>query len=260
MEPSSRTAIIIGPMGVGQAIDAGIALTRRHYRQFVLTCAWAIVPAFVLGAIFDLAPGNPRLGSLFIVIAVWFANIAFVIAGALLIRSDHDETGLRPGELYRQAWRRVGRAFLFTLLIAVMIVPLIVVFPLGIYLGIRWSMAWVAIIIEGDGPIQGLRRSWGLTVRAWWHTLGVLIVAFILYGLAVGAVTGVFSAAGFFAISAGSPALGGVVVNLGSAISSIFVAPFYWVIYVVVYYELRARQEGFDLESRARQLWQPPIA
>jgi hypothetical protein len=95
-----------------------------------------------------------------------------------------------------------------------------------------------------------------LTRRAWWHTLGVFVVSGLIIGIASAVVSGIFGAIGTVLTLTGSAAVGGVFSIFGSSLATIFVTPFSVAISVVLYYELRARQEGFDLESRARQQWQ----
>jgi hypothetical protein len=58
-EPRTNAGIVIGPMGVGEIIDAGFNLTRRHFKLLVLVGAYALVPAGILSAIAAvLAPGG----------------------------------------------------------------------------------------------------------------------------------------------------------------------------------------------------------
>jgi hypothetical protein len=145
---------------------------------------------------------------------------------------------------------------LYTIVVVIIAIPLVILFPLGIYLGGRWAASWIAVILEGDGPIQSLRRSWNLTRRAWWHTFGVYFVSGLIIGIASAVVGGIFGAVGAVFAVTGSAAIGGVFTILGSSLATIFVTPFSVAISVVLYFELRARQEGFDLESRAREQWQ----
>jgi hypothetical protein len=258
MDGSARSPVIIGPMGVGEVIDAGLKLARQNYRRLATIIAYAVVPAFVIGVVLDLILRSGQLAGVVTAIGQSVASIAVTIACSDLVAPGSGDSSLEVGPLYRLARTRIWRLILLSLLIGLLAIPLLIIFPLGIVCFIRWSMSSYAVIIEGDGPIQCLRRSWNLTKGAWWHTLGVLFVVGILYLIIAVLVEGLFAAIGGLATVSGSAAVGGFFITLGSAISGIFITPFASTIGVVLYYELRARHEGFDLESRARQQWQTP--
>jgi hypothetical protein len=244
-------------MGVGEVLDTGFRLARQNYRLLATTTAWAVAPAFVVGAILDLVVRVPGIGSIAIVIGEWVATLALVFACAHLISPIGLFDELQPGPLYRSAGSRLLRTLVWGIVVGLISIPLLILFPLGIYVWTRWAVSWMSVVIEGDGPIQSLRRSWGLTRRAWWHTLGVIFVSGLIIGIASAVVSGIFGAIGAVLTLTGSAAIGGVFSIFGSSLATIFVTPFSIAISVVLYYELRARQEGFDLEAQARQQWQP---
>jgi hypothetical protein len=253
VDSSPRPGLIIRPMGVGEVLDTGMTLARRNYRVLVLTTAWAVAPAYLVGALLALVSDLGAIDSVLLGIAEAFSSVALVIACAHLIEPTGQVHELEPGPLYRAALGRIGWIILWALLIGVLAIPLVILFPLGIFLFVRWSMSWNALIVERIGPIASLRRSWVLTSGSWWHTLGVLVVAAILYGIVAGAVGAIFGAIGAVIVVTGSGAVGTVIINLGNAVGSVFIVPFVTAIHVVLFYELRARREGFDLAARAQQ-------
>jgi hypothetical protein len=122
-----------------------------------------------------------------------------------------------------------------------------------------------AIVIENRGVIEALQRSYRLVrprlgpVFGAWALLGLLTAVPVLmaYGayaaaIALGAQPGLQDPAGTGAL-AGWMALGGAVV----ACAIILVKPIMSVGLVVIYYDLRVRQEGFDLEMMAASLATP---
>ena len=258
MDGSARSAVVIGPMGVGEVIDAGLKLARQNYRSLAVIIAYAVLPAFLIRQVLDLLIRSAQLSSVLTAIGASVASIAVTIAAAELVAPTGDAASLDPGSLYRQAGKRIWPLFLLGLIFMVLAIPLVVIFPLGIFCFVRWSMCSYAMIIERDGPIAGLRRSWGLTHGVWWHTFGALLVIGIVYAVVAGIIGGIFAAVGALVIAVGSTTVGTFFITLGSAISSIFITPFAATTGVVLFYELRARHEGFDLESRATQLWQIP--
>lgn len=253
MDSSPRSALVIRPMGVGGVLDSGLSLARRNYRVFIRTTAYAVVPAYVLGAILALATGQSWPSTTILTIGSLLAGIALVIACGHEIAPTGRVGELQPGPLYSATVSVIGLVLAWAILFIILAIPLTILFPLGIYLFVRWAMSYNAVILEGAGPIAALRRSWGLTRGAWWHTLGVLFVAGLLVGLVSGVVGAIFGAVGGVLIFSGSDVLGQVVANLGSALGTIFVEPFGAAISVVLFYELRARNEGLDLVTRIDQ-------
>ncbi len=57
------------------------------------------------------------------------------------------------------------------------------------YLSTRWRVAEVALMAEGTGPLQSLRRSWNLSQGFVLRTTGYLLLIFFAMGL-VGGVVG----------------------------------------------------------------------
>lgn len=122
-----------------------------------------------------------------------------------------------------------------------------------------------AIVLENRGVIEALQRSYRLVrprlgpVFGAWLLLGLLTAVPVLmaYGvyavaMALGARPGLEDPAATGAL-AGWMALGGAVV----ACAVILVKPIMSVGLVVIYYDLRVRQEGFDLEMMAASLAGP---
>jgi hypothetical protein len=107
-----------------------------------------------------------------------------------------------------------------------------------------------AMMAEDIGPIRGLGRSWNLVRGSWWRTFGILLVVgilqtiisyalFILFGL----IAAVFSTGDFQA----------ALVQVGSTLLSAVVSPITTIAVVLLYFDLRVRREGLDLDQLAQQ-------
>jgi len=143
--------------------------------------------------------------------------------------------------------------FVLGLLLGLVAIPLMIVFPLGLFLLIRWSQCPMAITIESMGPIAAIGRSWRLTGRSWWHVFGVELTTWLVSTLLGGALGGALGAlAGLLGFVSQSAVLAGIATAAASAIGGLVIVPFSTAVYVVLYYELRARTEGFDLAQRGR--------
>jgi hypothetical protein len=271
---------VIPPAGIGEVLDLGFNLARHNFKFLLIVYAWAGVPSLLLtgvafapffGIMSSLSPNtspdsiNPGMlvlagggffiGAMIAALCQAIGSMAIAIACARLIAPSADHTELQTGRLYREAAHRLGGVILWGLLLFVPTFFLIFVFPLGIYIGVRWSQSWIALVVDGEGPVSSLGRSWALTRGSWWHTAIVLLAMWIIVsivGYAFSAAVGIVIMPLAFVVD--SPAVSGVANLLGQSIGGLLLAPFQTAIAVVLYFELRARAEGFDLEQRALQV------
>jgi hypothetical protein len=126
----------------------------------------------------------------------------------------------------------------------VIVVLFLAVMVLSIIVLVRTTVAAQAIVIERVGGRQGLRRSWALTRGFFWRIVGIMLLLAILQAI-VGAVlslpvVAVASSASFDVRQMISQAV--------SAVSAIFITPVTLITLTLLYYDLRIRREGFDIE------------
>jgi hypothetical protein len=127
----------------------------------------------------------------------------------------------------------------------------------GLYVGIRLLFVTQAIVIEEQSATGALGRSWELVRGSFWRTLGlcilfsllIQIIAFIPVSLLSSAIT----------LAVGDPANPlenfALVQVLNSVVSygaQILILPLQMIAFTLMYYDLRVRKEGYDLELRAR--------
>ena len=120
----------------------------------------------------------------------------------------------------------------------------------AIWLGVRWFSASFAVVIEGKGPIAGLGRSWSLVTGSWWRVFGiglvialVIIVAALVISIPIGIIGGI----------AGGAEGAGIVGSIATALTTILVTPFAYIAGTLIYFDLRVRKEGFDLDTLAAE-------
>lgn len=131
-----------------------------------------------------------------------------------------------------------------------LILPGIAVFCAALYLAVRWSLVVAAMMAEDIGPIRGLGRSWNLVSGSWWRTLGILLIVTILqliitYGLGI-----------LFGLIAALVTTGDVqaaVTQIVGTILNAVVNPITIIAVVLLYFDLRVRKEGLDLDQLAQQ-------
>ena len=122
---------------------------------------------------------------------------------------------------------------------------LVLILTVFFYLSTRWLLAEVALMADGTGPLESLRRSWNLSRDFVLRTAGYLILLSIGMGL-----VGLVGALVEFAVVALVPAVDqSWKSGLNSAVSnllSIITRPFYISAIVLYYYDLRVRKERYD--------------
>jgi hypothetical protein len=131
----------------------------------------------------------------------------------------------------------------------------------GIYLSCRWIVLIQVVMLEPrPGPFRVLVRSFKLTLDYVWRIIGVLFLASMItvaISSAFEAVLGLVLSIIPFGILPGlstlmeNETLAGLVT---AAFSGLLVAPFSLALMTVFYFDIRIRQEGYDMAIMADQL------
>lgn len=178
----------------------------------------------------------------FVVGVVLFALIAGCSFGALAaigVNSARSRTGVAA-----------------LVLIGLLVFGLVVLLGLAaLFFLIRFLLTTQAIVLEAQGPLDGLRRSWRLVGGSFWRTVGIVV----LMGILTYVISAVPATIVSFALTFGSGgALNNLVRNqaittLLAQIGVIVALPLQLGVYTLLYYDLRVRKEGYDLELMAQQ-------
>ena len=107
-----------------------------------------------------------------------------------------------------------------------------------------------AIVVERLGPLAGMGRSWRLTKSRFWPTMGVALLTGLLASV-LGSILGTpFSLA---ALAIGYH-WGWILLAIGSILTALVTYPFVAIVATLIYFDLRIRKEGFDLQMIAAAL------
>jgi len=275
------------PMSVGQILDRAFRLYRSNFIRFVVIVAIIQVPiALIQHAV---SPGtveretwqtetsegvtyNFQQGAQVPALVGLLFMVAQLLCTAALTKS--------VSESYLGNQVTVGRAYaavlprLLILIIALILLVLVfmgvgvigalsmlalrevgifVMFALMLAVFVRVVLTVQAIVIERAGPYAGIKRSWVLTARNFWRTLGlllllvlILLVTMLLFwfagGLVVGGTGSLFSPSGSLTLS--------LIIVAGQILAT----PIWAGALILLYYDLRIRKEGFDLQMLAQDL------
>ncbi len=278
------------PMGIGDILDETFRLYRENFLLFLATAAVLEVPAQIINTLLSLArpavttivPGQgitpaqtsaattggligvvaglitATTGGLIGVVAgliTAFAGVFITAALAVVVSNRYLGRLTTVGEAYRATLNRLGPLLVTTIWAGIRLVLLgfacvvIIGIPFLIYFAVAWSLLPQVVMLENvDRGASG--RSRELIRGYWWKTLGLYIVVAILayllvFVILVPVVAGIFAGAGV----TGTRLLTG----LATLIFSLLVRPIQTVATTLLFYDLKIREEAFDLETMAQQ-------
>jgi hypothetical protein len=248
-------------MTTGVLLDRAFRLYTSNFSLMLGITAAAYVPFYLIMVIIESrvgvnvqAPSGGLSTLLFqIVFMILWASIAFPIAGGAAtyaISERYLGNEVTIGEALRLALSRFWTLSIaqITATIRVMFGFLLLVVP-----GILWMLSYTlivpAVLIEGQNATPSLRRSRDLVKGHRGKVFCVMFIVNLLQGflaLGVSMVSGML----FNSDSAGGAVLNSAMNNL----LSIFLTPLGIVATILLYYDMRIRNEGFDLEMLSRAI------
>jgi hypothetical protein len=277
MEAASGGARRLRPLDLGGTLDTALKICTRHARTLVLAVLVVVVPLEILSlviaesttSVYDVASGVGLSGDTHVVysdkgvytagqvaiaiLAVLTSLLSTVacfkaVADAYLGRVPTPESSLRF------AARRFPSALWMTIVMIILLIPafLALILP-GIWLAVAFSMGLPALLTEDERGFGALSRSFNLVKDHWWRVFLTLLVAFILVTVVQGILTAVLIALATSAFDSGSftaHALAAVARIIGLAITT----PVLSAVTAILYFDLRVRKEGFDLDLLADRL------
>lgn len=222
-------------MTVGGVLSDAFALYTRFFGRFFLTAAAVFVVLNLLTAIAADVSSDAQDA-----VAAFWALLSFValLVGSLwlqgaLTATVADVRDGRADETIEATFKRV-RPFLGTLFVAGLLAGLGIALGLvaliipGVFLLTRWIVVTPAVVLEGLGATDALRRSWSLVRGHGWTVFGIILVTIVLAAIAQALFVSLF----LFLPDFLQTWLGGLVANS-------FVAPFVVLAWTLVYFHLR---------------------
>jgi hypothetical protein len=280
-------APVLRPLSIGEIIDVAIKLYRNNAGTLLKAVAIVVVPVQIVSAFIQVSalpdfndpafspiqtpsPGSTDLSSTIDTSFIWASLAAFGLTFLLNIVASQLATAasLRAvSEAYlgeptdwrtslRFAFQRLGPlmwlAVLSTLGVGLGFILCIV--P-GVWLMVSWAVSIPVLLFEGVRGTGALRRSFSLVKGRWWPVLGATLLGQLIAGI-LGFVFQIpFSVLSFVgesevALFAGSA--------ISTALSQTLATPFIGAMTALIYFDLRVRKEGFDLELLAQHVGTPP--
>jgi hypothetical protein len=238
------------PRSATEVIDAGFQLTRRHYAELVAAPLALYIPVLILRlALPATLQTIPSLAWYLLGTIAWGAGIVIASDAYLSGRTDVAGAVRRAASRF---WALLFGALLQAVIILVGFVLLVV--PGFLFLG--WAFAMQAVIVlEGRPILAAFDRSRQLARDHVLRILGTLFLTFLIF-FGVLIVVGLASGLLIAALGPDSTGPTSVIFDL----VAVALSPLFTVVTTLLYYDLRIRKEGFDLEVMASQLGRAPGA
>ncbi len=261
---------VFGPKNLKAILRETYEIYRKNFSSLLT------IVTIVMGPIFLLESISIQIESLSLLIAVSLIALCCIIVavplmmGALIhaVSEHYLRQTIGIGRAYRFARGRLGALIGSTIIAAVAVVGIwlisvglvlsivyvieglfyhqkdhgagitgffpLITFCVVIYFIVRWLFIYEAASIEGLSSKVALSRSSALVKGNWWRILGIMFVLSILIS-PIGIILG-------------------IIPLIGKIIGVILSTPFIVVGRILLYYDLRLRKEGYNVETLAREL------
>ena len=144
-------------------------------------------------------------------------------------------------------------------LVAVIVLLLLAALAGAMWLYVSVQVSVPALLTEDLRGSKALRRSGNLVRGRWWQTFLIIVLGSLLAGIVSGAISGLLTAVTFTDL--GDSVLPSLILNaIGTTIATVLTTPFTAAFITVLYFDLRVRKEGFDLELLASRVGVDPPA
>lgn len=239
------------PLGVGEIVDASFTVYRRRFGPMIAIALVLVFIPFLVSLIGGCSIGEGGsaectspigwlgyvAGSIGSIVAT--AAAVLVAAGAYAGVPSDWRAATRAG--IRRILPLIGSTIVAGVLMGIGFV--LVVVP-GIFLAVSFAVMWEALMIEGIGPIESIKRSWRLVSGERWRLFGagllMLIIGIVVFGIISLVLFLILSGLGM------SDGMAGYVVQQVATLLSI---PLTSAVGTVLYLDLRVRKESLDTEK-----------
>lgn len=258
-------AVELRPMGIGDILDTAMRLYIRRFVPFLVIVLIAYVPYSFLDAAVTLgddppfgpesAPGQggplegAGLGTVIgaLLVFLFFALVVIPLCqGALIHNISASYLGQEIGavESYRRAFPRLVRLWIANILVGLAVVVGIILLVVPAVIFSLWFMLTTAVVmLENQSASGSLGRSRELmrgNLGKGFLLLLAVMLLYIIYAIVVGAILGMVPWPSAF--------LQTFVLNL---LIQMPILPLQLAAIILLYYDLRIRKEGFDMQQLA---------
>jgi hypothetical protein len=253
------------PLGIGEILDAALTVYRKNFKTLFLAVLMVVLPLTILSTLITASTSENAFnytetttvedqGSFIAgtIVTSLISLLSFGLSTAACFHAvirGYLADGTTWQESIRFGLRKAFPVIVLLILFGLGLIPMFILLIIpGIWLTVRWSVAVPALLAEELSPPAALGRSFKLVGGRWWATFGALLAMYILVvilQLIVGVLMGALFA------TAENEVLIAAVYTLFSALASAITLPVLAATVTILYYDLRVRKEGYDLQLAA---------
>ena len=269
------------PLGIGELLDAAVKVYSRNFKTLTLA---VLIPIFTVSLLQSLIlvgalenPDDVTEDGFAIAFLATFVLFGLALAVSLAASFHAVIRGyLADGTTWQESLKvglkrlpsLIGLGLLVLFLVAVIaVISLILgaIFPpliligvvFGTWFSVRISMSAPAMLAERAGPIDAQQRSFELVKGRWWPVFGALLAMTILV-VVLQILANLIIGASF--IDPDNLILGLAVSTIATTLQYTITFPIQAAVITLLYYDLRVRKEGYDLQLAAHGLGEPAPA
>jgi len=263
----------IGAMSIGDILDRGLRLLLARLPVYYAINLIVFLPSILMQLVLpylqseDIGPTSgpyalAALGGTLLVLILTVILRPFGTAALLhIIAQDFINQRAGIGEAFAFAFRRFGTLLGASILAGLMIgFGYIFCIVPGIIFMIWYAFVGQVVVVEGLGAMESLSRSKELTVGYRGRVLGLLALFFvmtIMISVAVGTLNLILPSMQVIPTPTGQRTVynhANYAIQIAvSSLVSILIETFSAICLTLLYFDLRIRKEGFDLELAAKE-------
>lgn len=262
---------------VGELLDASFSAVRRNFWTLALATLVVIVPVSILSTLvsastsdraFDLSTttvvadgeyGRYIAGSL---VTLALTGLGAMLATAACLRAvGGDIVGQRysAGESLRFAAARFWPLVLVSILYFLALIGGVLLLIVGIvWVWVLFSLAVPALLFEDLRGTKALGRSRALIKDHWWRTFGAMLVMQLITAILAAVLAALIG--GVILVDSENEALNAVVLTVANVVSYAISLPLTAALATYIYFDLRVRKEGYDIQLLAERIGAPAPA
>jgi hypothetical protein len=264
------------PLAVGEILDNAIQVYRKNFRAFVTMTAVVVVPLQIVSVLITLSArptqqtttftnfdgstvtsrltsthdAAVQLGAALLVLCIGMAASRLAVGACTRGVADAYLGGVPANA--RDSLMIALRRWPSLLLLELLTVPAIAVGLLfclvpGVWLWVSWLVATPVLLVEGAKPTRALGRSFELVKPRWWAACGLGVVA-VIFQFTVSLSLRLLLVSLLLRSQGSSSTAYIVAAGVISAIAALFTLPVVAAAFVILYFDLRVRAEGLDLQ------------
>jgi hypothetical protein len=247
---SPRIAPVLRPRSWVEILDAAFALLSRDYIKLVTLMAIGSLPVLIMQTWFEHALVNLSVSGALLSLPMFFFALfwrTLVEAAMIIAASDsYLGNGIDIAAALRGTVSRLGAVMLAAFLKVLAIAGGLLFFLIGAV--VMWVVLFAVpatVVLEKRSATDGFRRSIALASGFGWKVFGTLLLVWMIYSAIVALP---LVAVVFFAREST------MLQTILTSVITVLAGPLLPLATTILYYDLRIRKEGLDLEMMSQDL------